>query len=107
MAAVEADADAIVAAAELDEAGELVEVAADRPGVAGGVLEQQRAALGIGEDLVDGLADRLHTLLVVRTGLRARMEHDARGADAVAEAKRVGQRRERLGADLAVSRGGV
>ena len=44
VAAVEADPDPLVAVEELDQAGELGEVAAERALGAGGVLEQDRAA---------------------------------------------------------------
>ena len=45
VAGVEADAEALAAAGGLDQLGQLVEVAAERARSAGGVLEQQRAAL--------------------------------------------------------------
>ena len=56
MAAVDADADPLAAAGRIDQHRQLVEVAAERSLGAGGVLEQDRAALGLGEDLADHLA---------------------------------------------------
>ena len=51
MAAVEADADPLAGAGGVDQPRQLVEVAAERALGAGGVLEQDRAALGLGERL--------------------------------------------------------
>ena len=51
MAGVEADAEARAAAAGLEQRRELLERAPERAAGAGGVLEMQRAALGLGERL--------------------------------------------------------
>ena len=53
VAGVQADAEALLAAGELDQRGELLERAPERPARAGGVLEQQRARLGLRERLLD------------------------------------------------------
>ena len=45
MAGVEADADPLVAAGQVDQLAQLLERAAERVAGAGGVLEQQAAAL--------------------------------------------------------------
>ena len=56
VAGVEADAEALVAAGQLDQRRELLERAAERAAGAGGVLEVQRARLGLRERLGDRLA---------------------------------------------------
>jgi hypothetical protein len=107
VAAVEADPDALVPAGHLDEPGELLERTPERAARAGRVLEQQRAALGLGERVAEGLADAVHRLLVRLLHLRAGMDDDPVGADQVAELERVDERGERLAPDVRVLRGAV
>ena len=58
VAGVEAEAEALAAAGQLDQLGGLVEVAAEQAFVAGGLLEQQRAALAVLEGRGDHLRRR-------------------------------------------------
>ena len=51
MAGVQADAEPLAAAGELDQPRQLLERAPERPAGAGGVLEVQRAVLGLRERL--------------------------------------------------------
>ena len=53
VAGVQADAEALVAARGLDQRRQLLERAPERPAGAGGVLEVQRAGLGLGQRLGD------------------------------------------------------
>ena len=92
MAAVDADADPLAGAGRLDEALQLVEVAAERPLGAGRVLEQDRAALGLGERLADDLAGALDRLGDGLALAAAGVQDDAVGADRVAEPQGVDQR---------------
>ena len=85
-----------VAAGRLDQRGQLLERAAERAAGAGGVLEVQRAALGLGERLGDHLAGALDRLADVACLGRAGVQHDAGGADRVADPQRMRQRGQRL-----------
>ena len=96
VAAVEADADPLDRRRQLDQLGELVEVAAERALGAGRVLEQDRAALGLGQRPRDRLRGALHRRSLRLVLARAGMQDDAVGADRVAESQRVGQRGQRL-----------
>ena len=60
VAGVEAEAEPLAAAGQLDQLGGLVEVAAEQPLVAGGLLEQQRAALAVLQRCADHLRRPLH-----------------------------------------------
>ena len=87
--------------AAVEQRGELVDRATERAAGAGGVLEVQRAALALAQRLADRLAgarDRLGD--VAGLGRAGVQDHRSR-ADRLPDAQRVGQRRERLGADLA------
>ena len=59
VARVEADAEPFAAAGGLQQGGELAEGPPERATRAGGVLEVQRAAVGLGERLLDHLAGAL------------------------------------------------
>ena len=84
------------AAGGVDEHRQLVEVAAERAGRAGGVLEQDRTALRLGQRLADELAGARDGLVERVLLARAGVEDDAVGADRVAEPERVDERGERL-----------
>ena len=93
VAGVEAEAEALAAAGELDQLRGLVEVAAEQALVAGGLLEQERAALAV-------LRARRRSLSPARfiegpsgSFLRAGVQDDAGGADSVADPQRVGRAR--------------
>ena len=58
VAGVQADAEPLLAARQLEQRRELLERAAQRPARARGVLQQQRARLGLRERLLDHLAAR-------------------------------------------------
>ena len=107
MAGVEADPDAVAAAGGVEQRLELLERAAEGAAGAGGVLEVERALVGLGQRFVDDLAGALDRLGDV-AGLRgAGVQHHADSADPVADSQRLGQRRERLLAHLAIGRGAV
>src|ERR1700733_7966934 len=59
VARVQAHAEALAAAGRLDQLGELLERAPERASGAGGVFEQQRGTLGLGEGLLEDLARAL------------------------------------------------
>ena len=107
VAGVQADPEPPPAARGVEQAGELVDGASERAAGAGGVLEMQIAALAVRERLRDrgpGAGDRPIDV----TGLRrARMQDHAGGPDRGAHPQRVGQRRERFGADVGVLAGAV
>jgi hypothetical protein len=96
VAGVEAEAEAFAAAGQLDQLGGLVEVAAEQALVAGGLLEQEAAAVALLERRGDHLAGPLHRGPVRLAFLSPGVEDDAGGADPVADPQRVGQRGERL-----------
>ena len=86
----------LVAAAELDQRGELVEVAAQRAAGAGRVLEQQRAALGLGERLAKASPRAAAVLVAARPCARPGGRRRRAAPMRVAELERVGQRGHRL-----------
>ena len=97
VAGVQAQPEAVVPAAGVQQRRELLERAPERAAGAGRVLEVQRAALRVrerrGEHLA-GTRDRRSD----RSGQGgARMHDDGGRADPVADAQRMGQRCERLG----------
>ena len=67
--------------AQLDQLGGLVEVAAEQAFVAGGLLEQERAAVAVFERRGDHLRGALHRRPQRLAFLRAGVEDDAGGAD--------------------------
>jgi hypothetical protein len=107
MAGVEAESQPLVSAAQLDQLRQLLERAAE--GVAGArrVLEQQPAGVRLRQRLTEHLADPLDRLVVGLADGRARVEHDAVGPDRVAHPQGVGQRVQRLLADLRLLRRAV
>ena len=109
VAGVQAHAEPLVAARQLDQRRELLERAPERPPGAGGVLEVQRAGLRLGERLRDrrrrALERRLHRAAALQS--RARVQHDAVRAQRRARLQRGGQRRQRLPADLGILGGAV
>ena len=107
VAGVEAEAEAPAAAGQLDQLRGLVEVAAEQPFVAGGLLEQERAGVAVLQRRRDHLRGALDRGAERLAFLRARVEDDAGGADPVADPQRVGQRGERLLAQLGVLRRAV
>ena len=92
VAGVEAEAEALAAARQLDQLGGLVEVAPEQAFVSGGLLEQQRASsLSLSAAAIT-FAARLHRGAERLALLCARVKDDAAGADPVADSQRVGQR---------------
>ena len=78
-----------VAAAGLDQRGQLLERAPERAARAGRVLQVQRARLALGERLAEDLAGARDRLARVASQRRAGVQHDAGGADRVADPQRV------------------
>ena len=74
-----------VAVEEIDQLGELVEVASQRSLGPGRVLEQHRAALGGGEGPRDPLGGPLHGRAVRLALARPGVQDDAMGADSIAD----------------------
>src|SRR3954453_19376168 len=64
VAGVEAEAEAVVATAQRDQRRELLEGPPERVAGAGGVLEQQRAGLGLGQGMAHHLTHARQGLLV-------------------------------------------
>jgi hypothetical protein len=89
---VQAHADALVAAREVDQLAELLEGAADRVAGAGRVLEQQPAFVGLGERVLHHLAHAGESLVARLAHGRAGVEHDPIRPDLVAHPQRVDQR---------------
>jgi len=89
-----AEAEAVVPATGVQQGRELLERAPEGAARAGRVLQVQRAALGVGERRRENLAgtrDRRSD----RSGQGGtRMHDDGARADPVADAQRLGQRRE-------------
>ena len=104
MAGVQAGAEALAAAAELDQRRELLERAPERPAGAGRVLEQQRARLGLRERFLDHRAGALERLLDGAAVLerRARVQDDAARLQLRAGVERDDQRRQRLVTNLGI-----
>jgi hypothetical protein len=86
VAGVEAEAEALAAAGELDQLGGLVEVAAEQALVAGRLLEQERTALAVFERGSDRFARALYRGPQRLFHLRARVQDDTGGTDLVADA---------------------
>jgi hypothetical protein len=107
VAGVEAQAEASVAAGELDQLAQLLERASEGAAGAGRVLEQEAAGVGFGERVRQHLADPRERLLVRLSDRGAGVEHHAVGLDLVAHAQRVDERVGRLPAHLAVLRSRV
>src|SRR5690242_16236470 len=104
VAAVEAHADPLRPAAEVDELVELLERPADRASRPGGVLEEEAARVGLAEHLLDRLTDALQGRRKRLLQRRSGMDHHAVGADRVAHPERVRERGQRLLPHLAVLR---
>ena len=102
VAGVEAEAEALAAAGQLDQLGGLVEVAAEQAFVAGGLLEQERAGVAVLERRGDHFARPVSAPVPAARLLGAGVEDDAGGADPVADPQRVGERGQRLLAQLSV-----
>jgi pimeloyl-ACP methyl ester carboxylesterase len=102
VAGVEAEAEPPAAAGQLDQLRGLVEVAAQEAFVAGGLLEQEAAAVAVLQRRGDHLPGPFHRGAVRLAFLRPGVQDDAGGADPVADPQRVGQRGERLLAQLLV-----
>ena len=107
VAGVQADAEPLVAAGGVDQPRQLLERAAERAARAGGVLEVQRAVVGLGQRLGDRLRRAVERRVDIALERRAGMQHDADRAERGAGAQRRGQRGERLAADLVVLGGAV
>jgi hypothetical protein len=104
---VEADADSLVAAREIEERPQLPERAADRVTRAGRVLEKQPAAVRLAERVPHHLADAWQRLLLRLADRRPGVHDHAVGPDLVAHPQGVDERGGRLLAHLAVLRGRV
>src|SRR4029079_11623891 len=96
VAAVDADAEPLAAAGRLDEHRQLLEVASERARRAGGVLEQHRTALRLGQRCADELAGPRDGLGERRTFSRSGVEDDAVGAEWIAYPAGGDERGERL-----------
>src|SRR3954471_2423594 len=107
VAGVQADAEAPVAAGRADQRGELGERAPERATGARGVLEVQRAAVALGQGLLDDGARALDRRADLARLRRPRVEHDALRAERVAGLQRDDQRAQRLVAQLLVLAGAV
>src|SRR3954462_8816365 len=95
----QANANPVVPAAALNEGRELGERTAERALRTRRVLEQQRAALGLGECDTECLAGQCQALLERLALKRAGVDDDAVRVDRVAQAQRVRQRGDRLRAN--------
>ena len=102
VAGVEAEAEALAAAGQLDQLGGLVEVAPQQPFVPGGLLEQERTAVAVLQGRGDDFGSPLHRRVERLAFLRAGVQDDPGGADLVADPQRVRQRAQRLLAQLGV-----
>ena len=91
MAGVQADAQALGAAAGLDQRRELLKGAAQRPARSRGVLEVKFAVVGRLERLGDHLAGADNRLADVAGLGRPGVEDHAGGADVVPDGQRLGQ----------------
>ena len=109
VAGVEADAEPLAAAGDLDQPRELLERAPQRAARAGGVLQVQLAVAGLRQRLGDRGAGTVERRVDGAAALqrRARVQHDGVRAQRGAGAQRAGQRRERLGAEVRVLGGRV
>ncbi len=94
VAGVQAEAEALAGAGALDQLRGLVEVAAEQPFVAGGLLEQERAGVAVVQRRGDHLRRPLDRGPQRLAFLRAGVKDDAGGADRVADPQRVGERCE-------------
>ena len=91
----------------VEQPGQLLERAPERAARARGVLEVQRAVLGLGERLAQHDARACNGRGRIAALGRARVQHDGVGSDGGADAQRVGHRRKRLRADLLILAGAV
>lgn len=106
MARVEADADARVAVEPLEEAGEVLEVVADRRALTGRALEQHacRAAAPRAQDRSETGGDAIEGRGLARRAACAGVQHDAEQPERLGPIDLVGQRRARGGSQGGVGR---
>ena len=102
MAGVQAEPQPPAAAAGFEQLRELLDRAAQGATGSGGVLQVQRAFLALGECLTDSLARARDRGLHVAGLGRAGVQNDGARTDLVPYAQRVGERGERLCADVGV-----